>query len=416
MKSLSTQPRSRKVTALAGRTPAASRRVTAHFGQVAELRYRTAILDPARGLIQGQPFKRNLLLDVGLDFIAAKSWRTCVEFARVGTGNTATQTDSGTTTLARVGTTVTASAGFFVSGMVGQLIRWDTGEQAYIASFTDGTHVETVDGGAIAGSEATVWAVNQTNLDVVSKNSSATTGLGPNSLGWSSGLGAWVIERTFLFTAEVGAVTYREVGWAPLATGNAFGRDVLSGGGDSLVAGQQYVITLNLAVYPSPITVTAVGSVGTGGIDTSGNAVIETVLPSRASEGGAFSWNGWGNDGSVLEACSAGVNCIIAGADATWTQTVADNSTSINGIGPFNTGVAATLSGYTAGSFTITKSALFSVAQLNGSIFGLGIVSTPDGAATRAKGFTVKFTAAQTKLATQTLTVAFRWTWQRKFS
>ena len=110
-------------------------------------------------------FEPNLLLNSGLNYICSngtgpKYW--AVESA-LGTGTTPTVYDSEATTASASGTACTASSSFFTEGMVGMLIRWDSGEEAYIASRTSDTEV-VLDRSVTATGAFAVWAVNQTGL------------------------------------------------------------------------------------------------------------------------------------------------------------------------------------------------------------------------------------------------------------
>ena len=77
-------------------------------------------------------FEPNLLLNSGLNYICSNG-TTPGYWARksaLGTGTTPTVYDSVAITASASGTACTASSSFFTEGMVGMLIRWDSGEEA----------------------------------------------------------------------------------------------------------------------------------------------------------------------------------------------------------------------------------------------------------------------------------------------
>ncbi len=223
----------------------------------ASVRYRLEILDAAGLLVHRVPWKRNLILDQGLDAVAVRGWVQNFDYAVAGTGTTATRRDSGAITVSRAGTTLTASAGFFEAADAGRLFKFDTGEEVRISSYTDGTYVETVTSGTIVSAEGTVWYVNQTALATETKRTGTlSTDSGDN--GSSFLVDTWTHKRSFIFSAESGSVNYREVGWSATNTpgNNLFGRDLLAGGGVNLVSGQQLKVTVEMSVKIGPASST----------------------------------------------------------------------------------------------------------------------------------------------------------------
>ena len=110
-------------------------------------------------------FEPNLLLNSGLNYICSNGTQPG-NWARksvLGTGTTPTVYDSEAITASASGTACTASAAFFTAGMVGMLLRWDGGAEAYIASRTSDTEV-VLDRSVTASGTFAVWAVNQTGL------------------------------------------------------------------------------------------------------------------------------------------------------------------------------------------------------------------------------------------------------------
>lgn len=110
-------------------------------------------------------FEPNLLLNSGLNYICSNGIepRFWARKSALGTGTTPTVYDSEAITASASGTACTASSAFFTEGMVGMLLRWDGGAEAYIASRTSDTEV-VLDRSVAASGTFAVWAVNQTGL------------------------------------------------------------------------------------------------------------------------------------------------------------------------------------------------------------------------------------------------------------
>lgn len=110
---------------------------------------------------------RNLIFDSGLDRVAGgELWREQLDYGVIGTGTepTVTVPDG---TYSRSGTTVVRDTGTgeFAAGDVGKIIRWDSGEESYITTFTDVDEVEVEDTDAIVADGITLYAVNREGLD-----------------------------------------------------------------------------------------------------------------------------------------------------------------------------------------------------------------------------------------------------------
>lgn len=375
------------------------------------VRYRREILGVDGRRVWRSKWDNNLILDSGLDKIGSGLICDAFTFGVIGTGTDPVQRDSGAITISIASGVATASAGFFEAGDVGRLLRLNSGEQGYISAFNSTTSVD-VSAPDAAAAEGAVFYVNRTQLQTEHKRTSGyRTESGDNSSTWNNTLKTWTHRRTYLFSAEAGTVTIQEVGWSNGGNPTTlFGIDVLGGGGDTLLAGQQYVITVEVIVAWSPGTPAAVGNVGTG-MDTSGDAglaclssqVISIIAASGATTGstgtaqGEPAGNVTGNAGMMVAASEA------------FTAPTATNGT-INP--PAGDEVNGSKAGYSAGTFVRDWSATFSVSQANYDIHGL--CARRGGGASMFFG--QLFTAPQTKLATQTLTVGIRWSWDRVFS
>jgi len=371
--------------------------------QSAEVHYTVEVVDAASGRVARRlPRKRNLILDQGLDGIAVRSWVASFTHAAIGTGTTATKRDSGAITVSRSGSTLTASAGFFEAADVGRLFKFDTGQEVRITAFTSATQVTTADSGAIAAAEGTVWYVNQTGLTTETKRSATySTDSGANGSTFLSG--TWTHKRTFIFSAETGTVTYREIGWSHTASAgaNLFGRDLLAGVGVTLVSGQQLRVIMELSIAYSPATPAAYANVVTGwtqggtcGIESLGAGAIATVgangNPASAGEGMDPHTTG-----------TVWISTLSTPVVATTESQLSDN--------PPILALSPTLAAYASGSFFRDRQVVFSTTQGNSA----NIRSIGMGTNQFWRSFRVLLNAPETKTSSQTLTLVFRLSWGR---
>lgn len=203
-------------------------------------------------------FAPNLLLNSGLDYICTNgteprywAWKSAL-----GTGTTPTVYDSGASTAIASGTACTASATFFTAGMVGMLIRWDSGEEAYIASRTSDTEV-VLDRSVTATGAFAVWAVNQTGLASHVRTSdygnpsivSRSGGVSTFRVLWDHGLET--VNRVY---TEGGIVTNNQVTY--------LSRFLISGGSVTVLIGQQARL-----IYEYDLSVTTTAVPGTWAVD-----------------------------------------------------------------------------------------------------------------------------------------------------
>ncbi len=369
-----------------------------------QVHYSVAVIDAATGReVMRLPRKRNLILDQGLDGIAARSWAASFTQAVIGTGTDPTKRDSGAVTFSRAGTTVTASAGFFEAADVGRLLKWDTGEEVYVTAFTDASTVTVATSGTIAAGEGTIWYVNQTGLTTETKRTGTLSAdSGAHGTVWTGGTAT--MKRTFIFSAETGTVNYREIGWSYTASAgaNLFGRDLLDGVGVTLVSGQQLRVTVELSLTLSPATPTAYVSAITGWTQNG-----QMVVPSGSAAISIVSTTGAITARNGLEPSSA-KNVSVSASTAALGD-LAEAFVNPNTAGVLAT-VAATAASYVAGSFTRTFSGTLGIAAGNStSIRTLWLA----GNAGSDAGLRVLLAAAETKDSDHTLSLTFRVSWGR---
>lgn len=376
------------------------------IGQQARVRYRTKILNPDGSIARERDWHHNLLLDTGLDFVASNTWVGCFNYCAVGTGITPTNNPSSAITFTQSGTTLTASASFFQSTDVGALFKFGTGTggaEMYVTAFTSSTVVTvSVSGTVGTGTVGTLWYVDQTGL-TTEKARTGNLQTPNNTYNFSTMSGSVIThQRTFLFPAVGSGVTYTEIGWSPNsgAGANLFGRDLIPGGGDSLAAGQQYQVQVQLLLTVGPASSTTAPSVITGWT-APGNCCLEYAA--FAAVNGTASFNG--NSQSAEPSNSS--NLYAATATTALQAMSGTTPVSLSGLSQY----AGANGSYVSKSFTQTRSVTMSTSQANGSINSVGI---SDSVGTSS--FRVLFSSTQTKDNAHTLTIVFRFTWGRQLS
>lgn len=210
--------------------------------QTARGRFRIQVVEAASGrVLSSSPWQRNLILDSGLNLLGANnSWAACMTYCAAGTGTTPTK-DLCDGTYSQSGTTVTRNTGTrnFISGDVGKIIRWTSGEEAYITAFTNTTTVtvgtsQTVSAGAVDA----LYRVAQTGLVTEiarTANYPAFTdeedGLASQATILNHTDGEITLKRTYDFPEESTSKNYTEIGVSPTGTAgaNLFSRMLLAG-------------------------------------------------------------------------------------------------------------------------------------------------------------------------------------------
>jgi len=247
----------------------------AHWRETARGRFQVQVVEAATGrVVESRPWQSNLILDSGLDRIATEGWASQLAYGVAGTGNTPTKDlpDDPADTYSCAGTTVTRVTGTrdFVAGDVGKLIRWTSGEEAYITAYTSATVVTVGTSATIAASPIdALYRVAQTGLTTeVQRSTNEPTfideddGYASVSTRYDKAAGTITFRTTKDFTEEVAPVNYTEVGMASLATvaSNLFSRMLLSGAvtvGIGQLLRLKYELTVSVAGH-APSTQTTV--------------------------------------------------------------------------------------------------------------------------------------------------------------
>lgn len=370
--------------------------------QAASVRFKRFIVNPDGSEIPCGDGKwtKNLLLNSGLDGVATTLWCDSFLYGVLGTGTNPVRRDSTPTTFTVSGGTITASAGFFTSADVTRILKTNDplATEMVITGYTSPTVVTTSSAATIAtGYTGTVWYVSDTTLgSEVKRTNTYTTSSGNNGSTFLTD--TWTHQRTYLFSAETGTITYREIGWAKASTGTLFGRALIAGAGDTLVAGQQYKVIIQLSVKYSPASPTAVPDVSGGAYNTAGTFSIDrNSETSTVNSVGATVQLGNGS----LEPSTGPLLCM---ASATFTQSsMASTSPTI----PFIADIVLAKASYVAGSFQNVMSGTADVNTGNYTCYGFFIDTA------NASAYSILFTTPQTKDNLHTLTPTITMSWGR---
>tara|TARA_R110000803_G_scaffold188111_2_gene250524 strand:+ start:3901 stop:5136 length:1236 start_codon:yes stop_codon:yes gene_type:complete len=398
------------------------RRISASIPKISTpgVKFKISIIRAKTGLTELISEGENLILDSGLTLWGSNLGAELTQSVAVGTSTVPTQRDSSTTTCSQALTTVTASAAFFEAGDVGRLLKFDTGEEKLITTFTSTTIVEVDDSATVAADEFTIWYVDQTGLQAESaRGNTRRTDSGDNETTLSAGV--FNHKRTHLMAAVGAGVTYNEIGWAVSNTpgNNLFNRAIISGGA-TLVIGDQLLVESNLEIVLSPQTSTAQADVGAGGFNSAGTIQYEGIGHATVSTSGGISseFNGW-NTGTGAWRCgepSWGTNGLGIAVGA-----------GTNVFGTFGSVQSLTQlynKSYSVGGQTVVdastrrkvKSATIPVGQAtstNINWIGIGQGNNNNAGSALSLALRIRLTSAQTKLSTETLALSIAFDYGR---
>jgi hypothetical protein len=380
------------------------------------------IVDSKTGqVVKEFPPQKNLILNQGMDELATNN--LCNLFLRcaAGSGTTPTADDSGTTTAAQSGTTVTLSGGSFVftntATDAGKMIKWDSTEEARIVTVTDPTHAEVANSATVSAGQFTVYRTNQTGLTTELKRTGTyLAGAGNCETSVNAGAGSASHKRTYDFTAEVGSVTYNELGFSSNASAgaNLFSR-ILLGAGVSLVASQQLRVVYTLTMTFTPFTSQTVGTspitgiAGATGAQQCGYPATTAILTSSGATDQSIPAGSTAPSASEELEPSRVTQTMALSTVSTAFQTFGSTGVARNGS---LSGAGAFVGSYTALSFTRTKAWVFSTSQGNGTTWRSFILGNGDGY-TLTQGLIYLLDSNMTKDNTHTLTLNLILTWGR---
>jgi len=378
--------------------------------------------------------QKNLILNQGLDLVCGTGvWCDLFTYCVAGTGTTATNFASGAGQNGSGAATTFTGPGSFdftVSAAIGDMIKMtsgaSSGSEVRITAIGGATSVTYTPSGTLSSGEFTVYKTSQVGLATETKRTN-TYLTGSGNCGSSVSGSNVILKRTFDFSAEVGSVTFNEVGlsYTNSSGSNLFSRIKLSSG-IPLTAGQQLRVIYTLTIALSPTTLTAATFTITGwpvlpstsldgdqqwqlcgitGIDTNGgNSVTDAT-------GGGIGL-GCGCMEPSYTTASGGFFCHIwISPDATAPTTF--NTTPVNRLTNYEH-KAVTLSSYTNLDFYRDKTTTFLVGEANRADWrsmGMGIHNTAGISITSANNgcaFVCVFDEVQTKNSLYTLTLTFR--------
>lgn len=412
-----------------------NREILIHRNQSAQGYLKWAVVDAATKEVirdSGPDWIPNLILNTGLNEVYNRKWCDLFLYAIAGTGTTPTSEDSGATTASQSGTTVTASASFFEAGDVGNVVKWDSGEEALITAYVSDTQVTVGTSQTVTSGAFTMYNTNQTGLVNEQKRTNTYLTGSPNCM--TTLVGNQVqARRTYDFTAEVGTVNYTEIGFSWINTGanTTFSR-ILLPDPVQVLAGQQLRVVYELRITVGPSTPQAKEATINGwplapATDTQGDECVQMYGLSGVNESSgatnAMDAGRYGNEPGLMSDSTLSVNQYAF---------ISDDATAINSAGsaPDRTGSGRnvgsfwkimTKAAYVTNSFYADKSATFAVGEANRTDFrSMGYaMASPNNTfpfdANRT-AFVFVFDQGQTKPNTHTLTLTWRTTWSRTLS
>lgn len=412
--------------------------ITAHVRYGLRNRFKCQVVDKASGeVVRETPWKSNLILDQGLDLIAAERFADLFLYCAAGTGSTAVEESSGVTTGTTAGTTLTITGGSFTfaGGDVGKLLVFSGGAQAYIDTFTGGSEVELVETISVSGETFTMYSVDQTGLVAeVARSNTYLTGA-PNCETVLDGSDL-EMTRTYDFSSPGGDTTYNELGWSNSASvaSNLASRAII-GGGVLVTTLQQLRVVYTFIVSLSPTTPSAKTASITGwpvapSTVTDGDEQWQCMLLSAVNTIGSST-----STGAVGFAGSTGSNAVAMEPSEPGNSTTgcycflspsATAHNAFNSNGPARdtnaTEKLVTQASYVPGDFYVDRSATFLVGDANRTDFrSMGIGYHSSGGSDEAynndnQGLVFVFDEVQAKASSHTLTLTWRISWQRVFA
>ena len=426
-------------------------------GQCADGMYRIGVVDSKTHKVKYMsPWRHNLILNSGMYAVATKTWMSCCRYCYLGGGSTAANyEDSSTDTAASDASGNVTSVGVnidFTTFANGDCILFDDGSQGRIMSRPTAnscTIVPEPGGAGIASQEFTVLRTSRTQLTgtVLKKVSTYLAGI-PNqqvSLIHNATTSVITNRQTYDFAAEVGAVTYNEIGitWSsvtPPASPILFSRIVLPvpltlGAGDYARVVYQLSVTIsptnevtttpdfdndgtpetgdgNDRLYNLGLSVVNIGNTTVGFDNETPYSLATDSYSNEPCMVGLYSTLGSNPLYTMWLSYTAGVHtgtypCLAS----TWGNTVNDY------IKPFL--LATTTENLFASGLTYShnKVSAWTIGQGNTSsigAFGIGKENTGSNHYPQVfAGLVHIYSPLRTKLNTQTLTLRIKYSWSR---
>lgn len=272
-------------------------------------------------VVKEYPIQKNLILNRFMEDLYDRNFEDMFNFAVASVGTTATTFDSGTTEASQTGTTVTinTSTGAFTfddtfnhsGSCVGNVIKWDSGEERRIVSRTSSTVVEVTanPNGNVVQGPFTVYGTNQTRMATNTAGNEERSGPAIAGTSYVSGdcgtqvntsTGEITFFRTFDFAIRAdgnrGAAStpYKEVGFSEIGTvgGTTINSRIVLSTPVAVELGQQLRIEYDLIVTVSPITPETIATNPITGWTSAGKQQIQLAMFENILAAGTTSASG----------------------------------------------------------------------------------------------------------------------------
>ncbi len=413
-------------------------------------KYRLQVVDaPTQAVVADYGWKPNLITNTGLDAIASFAVAQMSTYGVSGTGSRPNYITSSTSTITQSGayiglvdtsyfTSFTQSVSTNGTASYSSLVK--AGDLIIDQNLSQST-VVLVSGSIlyVTGSNLnyttpltfTIWKTSQTNLQGESQR---VTNYFPGSsslVGWNCGTvisgSTLTMRRTYTFNVESATQSYTEVGcsWNGNYNSEVFSR-VLLPTPIILSPLQQLRMTYDLVAsygpfYPVYKTASISGWPVLPSTDTSGTESLQNLTPTTIDTNGALAGVGQYNIGGAIEPYSSGQSfCVFASSVSASliTGSVNTQSNAVTRPGDYTSGPSY-ITPYVNGTYTLAKYGTLSIYQATmsniysigfGTLFGF-ITVWPYDTAGQCMAFV--FNQPQTKTNLQTLTLGWRWTWNR---
>lgn len=391
--------------------------------------YKVAVVDSKTNeIVYEQPdWKKNLILNNGMDQIYSSTIANCFSYGLCGTGTRVNSISSGGSSGSVAGTTLTLLGGGSLTDFTAPLAGYSaTVEVGDMVKFSNGTEVQVTNVGGPSTLTVTpsttvtaltfdIWKTSQTGLHIEKWRTNNYVS-GSNYCSTSYSGSTVVSRRTYDFPTETGSlVNFLEVGvgWSPAVSLTTFSR-ILLGSAVPVDVGQRLRLIYQLSTTYAPTTPVSLSAIVTGwpvgpSTNTSasqmiqqftggGTSFVTEISPLGASQGFAF-----------LEPSSTNAGWFLSNVGtplAPFGSNVARHSQSFSS-------TSGTKAAYVTGSYTCDKSITYNTTEFgHDDIQSMGFGSGSAASASN-QAFVLVFDQDQAKSTVQTLSLTYRWTWGR---
>lgn len=392
--------------------------------------YKVGVVNVKTEEIEWKAEGKNLILNQGMDHLAASSIADQMTYGINGVGTRPNSQGSGVSEISQSGATVYLSnasgdiTDFTIAfdaypslAQVGDMIAYSNGSQSIITSVTDATHLEVSPSYTFSpGKTFTVWKTSQVGLQVeISRSNSYFVGAG--NCGSTVSANSVTHRRSYDFPVQNSPSSYNElgIGWASSGASTVFSRIlttpilVSSGFKLRLIYDLQATWQPTSSIYatasiglwfPNSIGTQSLQSFLISTVDTNGNSVNSNAVldPYYITSGGNWFSIWVSNNSESLAPFGSAVNRTSAFT--------------------YNAAGQSSIASYTAGSYLTDRTGITPTNFSSNTIrsIGFGIVNVGSGiypASAIYQAFCFVFNQPQTLYNTQQLSLTFRQTWGR---